>query len=99
VVSGNVTIPANGSIDVTIPVSYLTSGTTYRAYLFGFTSHTATSWNPFGYSKTFTTSTTGIDTVSKTAEQQKAIFNLQGQRLAQPQRGFNIIGGRKVIVK
>ena len=99
VVSGNVTIPAKGSIDVTIPVSYLSPGTTYRAYLFGFASHTATSWNQFGYSKTFTTATTGIDTVSKTTEQQKAIFNLQGQRLAQPQRGFNIIGGRKVIVK
>lgn len=99
VVSGNVTIPALGSIDVTIPVSQLTSGTTYRAYLFGFASHTATDWKQFGYSKTFTTATTGIDTVSKTTEQQKVIFNLQGQRLAQPQRGFNIIGGRKVIVK
>ena len=100
VVSGNVTIPANGSIDVTIPVSYLTPGTTYRAYLFGFASHTSTTWNQFSNTpKTFTTATTGIDTVSKTAEQQKAIFNLQGQRLAQPQRGFNIIGGRKVIVK
>jgi hypothetical protein len=99
VVSGNVTIPALGSIDVTIPVSQLTSSTTYKAYLFGFTSHTSTAWKQFGYSKTFTTATTGIDTVSKTTEQQKAIFNLQGQRLAQPQRGFNIIGGRKVIVK
>jgi hypothetical protein len=99
VVSENVTIPANGSIDVTIPVSYLTSGTTYRAYLFGFKTHTSTTWNQFGNYKTFTTATTGIDTVSKTTEQQKAIFNLQGQRLEQPQRGFNIIGGRKVIVK
>ena len=99
VISGNVTIPANKSIDVTIPVSQLTSSTTYKAYLFGFTSHTAADWKQFGYSKTFTTATTGIDTVSKTTEQQKAIFNLQGQRLAQPQRGFNIIGGRKVIVK
>ena len=98
-VSGNVAIPANGSIDVTIPDSYLSPGTTYRAYLFGFASHTSTAWKQFGYDKTFTTATTGIDTVSKTAEQQKAIFNLQGQRLAQPQRGFNIIGGRKVIVK
>ena len=100
VVSGNVTIPAKGSIDVTIPVSQLTSSTTYKAYLYGFASHTAADWKQFtGFPKTFTTATTGIDTVSKTTEQQKAIFNLQGQRLAQPQRGFNIIGGRKVIVK
>ena len=28
-----------------------------------------------------------------------AIYNLAGQRLARPQRGVNIIGGRKVVVK
>ena len=100
VVSGNVTIPANGSIDVTIPVSYLTSGTTYGAYLFGFKTHTSTTWNQFSdFPKTFTTATSGIDAVSTTTGQQQPIYNLQVQRMAQPQRGINIIGGRKVIVK
>ena len=28
-----------------------------------------------------------------------AIYNLQGQQLTQPQRGINIIGGRKVLIK
>lgn len=28
-----------------------------------------------------------------------AIYNISGQRLAKPQRGINIIGGRKVVVK
>ena len=30
---------------------------------------------------------------------QKAVYNLNGQRLAKPQKGLNIIGGKKVIVK
>ena len=27
------------------------------------------------------------------------IYNLRGQRLTAPQKGINIIGGRKVVVK
>lgn len=27
------------------------------------------------------------------------IYNLQGQRLGTPQRGVNIVGGKKIIVK
>lgn len=27
------------------------------------------------------------------------IYNLRGQRLSQPQKGINIIGGKKVVVK
>ena len=30
---------------------------------------------------------------------QEAVYNLNGQRLAKPQKGLNIIGGKKVIVK
>ena len=30
---------------------------------------------------------------------EKAIYNLSGQRIAAPQKGINIIGGRKVVVK
>lgn len=33
------------------------------------------------------------------AEGQKAIYNLQGQRMQQAQKGINIVGGRKVLVK
>ena len=43
---------------------------------------------------------TGVRTVEKVnAEEAEAIFNLAGQRLQKPQRGINIINGRKVVVK
>lgn len=43
---------------------------------------------------------TGIRTVEKvSAAEAKAIFNLAGQRIQKPQKGINIINGRKVIVK
>jgi len=43
-------------------------------------------------------SNTAIEGISTTAAKQ-AIYNLAGQRLAAPQKGINIIGGKKVIVK
>lgn len=56
-----------------------------------------------GNAKAFTfvfESADGIKTVEKvSAEQAAEIFNLAGQRLQKAQRGVNIIGGRKVIVK
>lgn len=39
---------------------------------------------------------TGIQTV-KTAKADQKIFNLNGQRIAQPVKGLNIIGGKKVL--
>jgi hypothetical protein len=39
---------------------------------------------------------TDIQTV-KTASADKKIFNLNGQRIAQPVKGLNIIGGKKVM--
>lgn len=43
---------------------------------------------------------TGIKTVEKvSAAEAEAIFNLAGQRIQQPQKGINIINGRKVVVK
>ena len=41
---------------------------------------------------------TGIEGV-KSIESKGEIFNLNGQRLAQPTKGLNIIGGKKVMVK
>ncbi len=38
-------------------------------------------------------------TDSRSASSSAAIYNLQGQRLATPQRGVNIIGGTKIFVK
>ena len=47
---------------------------------------------------TFTGEVTSIQEIGA-AEGQKAIFDLQGRRLAAPVRGINIINGRKVLVK
>jgi hypothetical protein len=38
-------------------------------------------------------------TDSQPASSSAAIYNLQGQRLGSPQRGVNIVGGTKIIVK
>ena len=38
-------------------------------------------------------------TDSQTDSSTAPIYNLQGQRLCTPQRGVNIVGGKKIIVK
>ena len=43
--------------------------------------------------------TTDIKTVSTGNQRNDAIFNLSGQTLSKPQKGINIIGGKKVMVK
>ena len=43
-----------------------------------------------------TDGTTGIQTINHAPLTDNHYYNLHGQRLSQPQRGLNIIGGRKV---
>ena len=43
-------------------------------------------------------SATGIVSVRKDDNEDRKIFNLRGQRLSAPQKGFNIINGKKIIV-
>ncbi len=43
--------------------------------------------------------TTGIDELNSDAPRDTPVYNLRGQRLVAPQKGINIIGGRKVVVK
>ena len=40
-----------------------------------------------------------IDGVEAVAEGSQPVYNLAGQRLQEPRKGLNIIGGKKVIVK
>lgn len=47
---------------------------------------------------TVTDTATGITLLQTTAEAD-AIFNISGQRVAQAQKGLNIIGGKKVVIK
>lgn len=44
-------------------------------------------------------STTGVVSIRDNHDKGDNIFNINGQRLEVPQKGFNIINGRKVIVK
>lgn len=43
--------------------------------------------------------TTGIDEVKMDINNNNRIFNMSGQKLDKPQKGINIINGRKVVVK
>ena len=44
-------------------------------------------------------SDTGISTVTTTQKENESIYTLSGQRVANPVKGINIIGGRKVVIK
>lgn len=66
-----------------IPASYITATGGTKAFTFNFVDNT-----------------TGItETRTVSAEDAAAIFNIAGQRLSQPQKGVNIINGKKVLVK
>ena len=44
-------------------------------------------------------SETGIKRTITEDKKSSAIYNLHGQQLAAPQKGINIVGGKKVVVK
>lgn len=53
-----------------------------------------------GFIFVFNDIATGIvETQTVSSDEAEPIFNLAGQRLQKPQRGINIVGGRKVLVK
>lgn len=43
--------------------------------------------------------TTGIESVYADGQENGAIYNINGQKLSKPQKGINIINGKKVVVK
>jgi hypothetical protein len=45
------------------------------------------------------TDPTGIQTVNRQTTDSKAVFDLQGRRIAQPGKGLYIVNGKKVIIK
>ena len=45
------------------------------------------------------TSTNGIETIRNDDAASRPTYNLSGQRLSAPQKGINIVGGRKVVMK
>ena len=61
-------------------------------------------WTPYYYNGTEWLEYEGSDAsdvkaIKKDSEADAPIYNLRGQRLAAPQKGINIIGGKKVVVK
>jgi hypothetical protein len=47
----------------------------------------------------FADGTTGIKTTNLTNDTNETIYNLNGQRVAAPQKGLYIVNGKKVIMK
>ena len=53
-----------------------------------------------GFTLDFGTGTTGITEIEKSVDAgNEAMFNLNGQRVAQPKKGLYIVNGKKVIIK
>ena len=52
-----------------------------------------------GFRFDFDEATAITELTEKTEATEEVIYNLQGQQLSAPQRGINIIGGKKVLVK
>ena len=44
-------------------------------------------------------STTSVSSIRKAQTEENIMYNLNGQRLAQPQKGINIVNGKKIIVR
>lgn len=44
-------------------------------------------------------STNGIEDLNDSTDASQAIYDLQGRRLSEPQKGINIIDGKKILVK
>lgn len=57
-------------------------------------------WKNFWNIEAVNEETTGIEAAEAASEDAPAtIYDLQGRRLSEPQKGINIIGGKKVVVK
>ena len=88
-----------GADDTSGPIGFYKTTTAFTvgantAYLpDGFDGATARSFFGFG------DQLTGISTVKATVAEGSEIYNLQGQRVAQPTKGLYIVNGKKVIIK
>ena len=64
-----------------------------KAYLHFDTEEDAPAFLPFAGE------TTGISTIAAAEKAQDGIFNMAGQRVAQPTKGLYIVNGKKVVLK
>lgn len=78
----------------------LGSGTLAANKAFLRTTINVTSSSAPGFTLDFGTGTTGITEIEKSVNAgNEAVFNLNGQRVAQPKKGLYIVNGKKVIIK
>lgn len=76
------------------------SGTLAANKAFLRTTTNVTSPGAPGFTLDFGTGTTGITEIEKSVNAgNEAVFNLNGQRVAQPKKGLYIVNGKKVIIK
>jgi len=76
------------------------SGTLAANKAFLRTTTNVTSPSAPGFTLDFGTGTTGITEIEKSVNAgNEAVFNLNGQRVAQPKKGLYIVNGKKVIIK
>lgn len=99
VLEDNIALPEYNGItyDESHPSSYPMSfdvkgGSTYRLYCSG------SKLGFYGFIYKWD-DTTGISTTTVAPSSQQGIYNLCGQKLEKPQKGINIIGGKKVIIR
>lgn len=78
----------------------LGSGTLAANKAFLRTTTNVTTLGAPGFTLDFGTGTTGITEIEKSVNAgNEAVFNLNGQRVAQPKKGLYIVNGKKVIIK
>ena len=92
-----VSVSINGST-MTVSVADFTSPT-ILSYPITVNDGETTFTQPFGVA--VSSSTTGIHEIANTHRPSPItqLYNLHGQRLSQPQKGINIVDGRKVIIQ
>lgn len=84
-------IPSDVFSDITLSQTLFVPKGTKKKY------ESTSGWNKFRNIVEFDPS--GINTILMDKNTDNPIYNLSGQQLSAPQKGINIIGGKKVIVK
>lgn len=89
----------DSNIDIRYPVgAYIAKG--YHVFYAGTTTDVQKDWVIFGPDNLVIQDfIDGVSPIKETEEEATIIYNLAGQRLNKMQKGINIVGGRKVLMK
>lgn len=93
-------VPSNKNPDVPLPIFYLTKVENITLYVPEAMLDEYKTTEPWcNFKEIIGFDPTGISKVNMSNNENSPIYNLIGVRLKEPQKGINIIGGKKVIVK